>query len=109
MKNPVMIRERVLARVVDMLEHLRIQVTMLPDTETDVLMAIQKPAQYDFAVMISVYIMESLGHKTQAKDPRFSRNHRDLKAKKLKGPRGVKYAGDPQPSDGVLNGTETEA
>lgn len=88
MKHPGIIRDRVLARVVDMLEHLRIQVSLLPETEVDVLRLIERPAQYDLAVHVCNVVMERLGHTTAPSEPRFDKTRR-LLAKKTRGPRGV--------------------
>lgn len=90
MKHPAQIRERVLKRVVDMLEHLRIQVSMLPETETDVLRALERPQQFDLAEDVARYLMEKLGHATNPKNPQyFDKTKRALSKKHPRRGRGV--------------------
>ena len=77
MKRPTLVRDRVLARMIDMLEHLRLQVSMwLPD-ETDVLLALNRPQQYDLAEDLSKMLFERLGGPVpQVKEKRFDKTHR---------------------------------
>lgn len=89
MKHPGLIRDRVLARVVDMLEHLRIQVSLLPETEVDVLRLIERPAQYDLAVHVCNVVMERLGHTTAPSEPRFDKTRRAMAKKNPRRGRGV--------------------
>lgn len=85
-----MIRDRVAARVRDMLEHLRLQVAMLPDTELDVLRVLERPQQFELAVDVSNFLMERLGAKpTAAKERRFDKTHRALAKQSPKPPRGL--------------------
>jgi hypothetical protein len=68
-RNIVMVRERVLKRSVDMLEHLRLQ-------EPDVLRLIEKPQVYDLAVELTDTLLAKFGYVSEVTDPRFSKTHR---------------------------------
>lgn len=98
-RQPTLIRDRVLARVIDMLEHLRIQVSMLAETEYDVLKVIERPQQYDIAVDLSNYLMARLGHTAAPSEPRFDKTRRALAKKRGRPPRGLKTAGEPTDAD----------
>lgn len=88
-----MIRDRVVARTRDMLEHLRLQVAMLPETELDVLRCLERPQQFDLVVDVANFVMERLGNKpTAPKDPRFDKSRRALAKQSPKPPRGVPKA-----------------
>lgn len=89
MRQATRIRDLVVARTRDMLEHLRLQVAMLPETELDVLRVLERPQQADLVVAASNFVLERLGSKpTAPKDPRFDKTHRAL-ARQTKPPRGV--------------------
>lgn len=64
-----------------MLEHLRIQVSMLAETEVEVLKVIERPQQYDLAVDVSNFVMSRLGHDTAPSQPRFDKTRRALTKK----------------------------
>lgn len=76
MKHPAVVRDRLLARVLDMLEHFRLQLTLLPDTEHEVLRQIERPQQHDVAVDVTNFVMGRLGHACAPKDPRFDKTRR---------------------------------
>ncbi len=85
-KRPQLVRERVLARVLDMLEHLRIQLSMLPETEVDILKQIERPQQFDFAVDVANHVMAKLGHQSKQAETgsRFDATRRTLAKKQGK-------------------------
>lgn len=89
MKHPGLIRERVLAGAIDYLEHLRIRVSMLPETEVDVLTVIERPQQYDLAVDVTNFVMERFGHSTAPKEARFDKTRRAMAKKNPRRGRGV--------------------
>lgn len=89
MKQPTMVRDRVLAGVQDMLEHLRVRLTLLPQTEVDVLKRIERPQQFDLAVEVANHLMDRLGHSTQPTQARFDKTRRRLTKKRGKPPRGM--------------------
>ena len=102
--NERAIRDRVLKRVVDMLEHLRIQVSMMPETNVEVLRALERPQQFDLAEDVAKYLMEKLGHATAPKEPRFDKTRRELAKKNPRRGRGVL-----KPEDvALLTGTAPE-
>jgi hypothetical protein len=76
-KRPTLVRDRILARTVDMLEHLRLQISMwLPD-EHDVMLCLNRPQQYDLAEKLASVLFENLGGEaSKAKEPRFNKLHR---------------------------------
>lgn len=86
-RQPTQVRDRVLSRVLDMLEHLRIQVSMLPEPESFVLSRLEHPSQVRVAEIIAKTLMIELGDTSAPKDPRFDKVRRALakKAPKLKG------------------------
>lgn len=87
--RPGMIRDRVLARTVDMLEHLRIQLSMLSEIDFDVQRKLERPQQYDLAVEVANYVMEKLGHETAPVEPRFDKTRRAMAKKNPRRGRGV--------------------
>lgn len=89
MKHPAVVRDRVLARVVDMLEHLRIQVGMYTPEELEVLHLIERPQQYDFAVEVTNFVMTRLGHETAPSEPRFDKTRRQLRKRQGRPPKGL--------------------
>jgi hypothetical protein len=99
-----LIRDRILARTVDMLEHLRIQVSCLPETEIDVLRVIERPQQFDLAVEVTNFVMERLGHSTAPKEPRFDKTRRALAKKSPRRGRGVLKPED----EALLSGASVE-
>ena len=79
-------------------EHLRIQVSCLPETEIDVLRVIERPQQFDLAVDITNFVMERFGHVAGSgpcrhtpdpKEPRFDKTRRALNKKNPRRGRGV--------------------
>jgi hypothetical protein len=90
-----MVRDRILTRMVDALQHLCLQISMYNPDELEVLRAIERPQQFDVAEDLTNYLMERLGHATAPKDKRFDKTHRAMTRKKGKGPRGLKLAGEP--------------
>lgn len=75
-KSVTLVRERALARTLDMLEHLRLQVSMLPTTETDVMAVLEKPQVFDTAVELTNILLEKFGHVNAVGEPRFDKTHR---------------------------------
>jgi hypothetical protein len=102
MNRPGMVRDRVQTRVVDMLQHLCIQVSMYNPDELDVLRVIERPQQFDLAEKITRFIMEKLGHTTAPKEPRFDKTHRAMAKRRGRPPRGLKLAGEPKKEDALL-------
>jgi hypothetical protein len=78
MKNVSQVRDRVVRGTVDMLEHLRIRISMLPETDVDVLVKLERPHQFDLAEELAKFLMEKLGHSTAPKEPRFDKTRRAL-------------------------------
>jgi len=98
MKHPALVRDRVLAGAVEYLERLRIRVSMLPETEIDVLRVLERPQQHDLAVDITNFVMERFGHVAGSgpcrqtpdpKEPRFDKTRRALNKKNPRRGRGV--------------------
>lgn len=89
MRNPTLIRDRVLARTLDMLEHLRIQVSCLAEPDREVLQKLERPQQYDLGVTLADRLMELLGHVTTPSEPRFNKTRRQLTKKVKRRGRGV--------------------
>jgi hypothetical protein len=77
-KNITLVRERALARTLDMLEHLRLQVSMLPDSESDVMRVLEKPQVFDLAVEITNALLAKFGHITGPTDSRFDKTRRAM-------------------------------
>ena len=101
MKQPTAVRDRVARRVLDMLEHLRVQLSMLPDTELDVLKLLERPQQFDLGVELTDFVMGKFGAPVhEYKDPRFNPTRRAMAKRRLKGPRGtrVKIKGLQEPT-----------
>jgi hypothetical protein len=75
-QHSALIRERVVARTLDMLEHLRIQVSCLPKTEIDMdaLKKLERPQQFDLAEVVARCVMEQL----YPQDPRFDKTRRTV-------------------------------
>lgn len=84
-QHSAIVRERVVARTLDMLEHLRIQVSCLPKTEIDfdALKKLERPQQFDLAEIVARCVMDQL----YPKDPRFDKTRRTLN-EQVKGLRG---------------------
>src|SRR5690242_1305960 len=99
MKHPDLVRDRVAVRVRDMLEHLRIHLSMLPDPDLDVLRKLEQPQQFEEAVAVANFVMARLGHPTGTQEPRFDKIRRVLRKKRGRPPRGEKLAGEPKPED----------
>lgn len=89
MKHPAQVRDRVLARVVDMLEHLRIQMSCYSPDELDVLKQIEPPQQLDMAVGVANYIMTELGHENFPSEPRFDKTRRQANKRRGRPPKGL--------------------
>jgi hypothetical protein len=99
-KQVALVRDRVVTRVIDMLEHLRVQLSMLPETDYDVLRLIERPQQFEVAVDVANFVMVRLGGpETAPKDPRFDKTRRVVAKKRGRPPRGEK---PPEPE--VVNG-----
>lgn len=96
MKNVSQVRERVLSRTLDMLEHLRLQLAY-PEPDLELLKQLERPQQFDLAEDIARFVMERLGHKLgsdqwktgdgQPTDPRYDKTRRALNEQLNKGPR----------------------
>lgn len=104
MKNVSQVRDRVVRGTLDMLEHLRIRISMLPDTEVDVLTKLERPNQFDLAEDVAKFVMEKLGHATTPKEPRFDKTRRELAKKNPRRGRGVLKPED----QALLAGTNEE-
>ena len=98
-KQPVIIRDRVLSLTVEMIRRLHAFVSALPQFEGEVLLKLESPAQFDTATAIANSIMAKLGAElSKAQDPRFDKTRRALRKKMPKGPRGVpKVKAAPEP------------
>jgi hypothetical protein len=77
-RSIIAIRERTLARTLDMLEHLRLQVSMLPTSEPDVLRVLEKPQVFDLAVELTNATMTKFGHTTAPSESRFDKTRRAM-------------------------------
>lgn len=89
MRHPTQVRDRVLARVVDMLELLRIQVGCYQPDELEVLRLIERPQQYDVAAEVAAFVMSKLGHETAPSEPRFDKTRRQLNKRRGRPPKGL--------------------
>lgn len=87
-KNPNIVRDRVLADVVYMFKHLYSMLTFLPETEIDVLLQLEHPQVHDLAIEVTNILMAKFGHDTNPKEARYDKTRRRLAKKTLKGPRG---------------------
>jgi len=95
-RQPTVVRDRILSDVMYMLKHLYTMLTLLPETEVDVLLALEQPHVNDLAVQLTNMLMDKFGYipqpngrTAQVKDPRFDKTRRRLAKKTPKGPRGV--------------------
>lgn len=87
MKNVSQVRERVLSRTLDMLEHLRMQLAY-PEPDLELLKQLERPQQFDLAEDIARFVMERLGHiNGSPADPRYDKTRRALNEQLNKGPR----------------------
>lgn len=82
MKHPALIRDRILTNVTQMLERLRIQISMLPETEVDVLRQLERPQQDDVAIHVTNTVLAQLGHETTAPSNSYFDKTRRAQAKK---------------------------
>jgi hypothetical protein len=87
-KQPALVRDRILSDVAFMLRALYTRLTLLPDTEHDVLIELQSPKDRDLAIEITNLLMGKCGHQTSAEN-RFDKTRRAL-AKKQPKNRGFK-------------------
>jgi hypothetical protein len=86
-KNPGAVRERVLSDVMHMIKHMYLMLTMLPETERDVLLSLESPKAEALQVEVTNMLMAKFGHMTAPSEPRFDKTRRRLKRKapKLRG------------------------
>jgi hypothetical protein len=78
-KSITLVRDRTLARTLDMLEHLRLQVSMLPTSEPDVMAVLEKPQVFDLAVEITNSLLVKFGHQvTTPSESRFDKTRRAM-------------------------------
>lgn len=97
MRHVTLMRDRSLKNVLDMLEHLRIQVSCYLPDEIEVMTVLQRPQQLDLAVALTQMLMQRLGApETAPKEPRFDVTRRRARKKIPKGPRGVPKAEMPE-------------
>lgn len=102
MKSPATIRALVLTRVLDMLKHLCLQVSMYAPGELDVLKALEYPQRDREAEALAQFVMGRLGAPApQVQEPRFDKIHRAVVKKRGRPPRGIKSAGEPRASDAL--------
>lgn len=87
-RQPVLIRDRVLSLTVEFMRRLHSYVSALPEFEADVLPILESPRQFDTAADIAQSIMGKLNGETQPVN-RFDKTRRALAKKTPKGPRGV--------------------
>lgn len=88
MKQPALIRDRLIRH----LHELRIQISQLPETETEALLALGGfPYQHPEAFTDTVNVlMARLGHAVGSpKEPRFDKTRRAIAKATPKGPRGI--------------------
>lgn len=86
-KQPGMVRDRILSDVNYMLKALYSRLTLLPETENDVLNALEHQKALDIGVEITNLLMGKFGHPPAA-ETRFDKTRRASNKKQLKGPRG---------------------
>lgn len=89
LKQPVLIRERVLVLTIELMRRLHAYTSCLPEFEADVLPILEHPKQFDTAAEIAQAIMARLNGEA-APIKRFDKTRRALAKKTLKGPRGVR-------------------
>jgi hypothetical protein len=97
--RPKPIRERVLTRVIDMLQHLSLQISMYHPDEREVLNVVERPQQYDLAVDLTNWLMQRLGDDSAPSEPKFDKTRRAMNQMRDKPPRGLKHAGEPTDAD----------
>jgi hypothetical protein len=102
-KSVAQVRERVLSRTLDMLEHLRLQLAY-PEPDPELLKQLERPQQFELAEDIARFVMQRLGHtngKTEAAcpacgrdppDPRYDKTRRALNETLKQGPRRLTAA-----------------
>jgi hypothetical protein len=61
-----------------MLEHLRLQISLLPVSEPDALRVLEKPQVFDLAVVLSNVVMAKFGHVTTPSEPRYDKTRRAM-------------------------------
>lgn len=86
-KQPGHVRPRIVIEIDRMLACCHSFISFLPETETDVLLALQSPMREEMAKDIVLLMLGCFGHEEQS-DSRFSQTNRAL-AKKPKGLRGA--------------------
>lgn len=84
-KQPSMVRDRVMSDVVHMVKHLYSMLTLLPMTEVDVLRALDGERGDALIVDLTNRVMAHCGHDAAPSQPRFDKTRRKLKKKKLRG------------------------
>jgi|SRR5208282_5281987 len=87
-RQPNLIRDRVLSLTVELMRRLHAYTSALPEFEADVLPILEHPRQFDTAAEIAQSIMAKLNGETQPIN-RFDKTRRALAKKMPKGPRGV--------------------
>jgi predicted P-loop ATPase len=108
-KHPGQVRDRVMKSVVDMLEALRIRVSMYHADELDVLRKLERPQQFDLAVKIAGDVMTELGHETTPKEPRFDKTRRAALKKHPEGDRRGRRRGVLSAEDQAILAGQKEA
>lgn len=88
-RQPVLLRARVLSLTVELMQRLHAYISWLPEKESDVLPILEHPKQFDTAAEIAQAIMARLNGEVAPID-RFNKTRRALAKKTLKGPRGVR-------------------
>lgn len=106
MKHPGPIRDFVMRGVVDMLEALRIRISMYHPDELGVLKVIERPQQFDVATDLCNRTMRALGHEVGEKtESRFNRTRRAMTKKHPENDRRGRRRGVLSPEDqAILSG-----
>ncbi len=76
MKQPGIMRERVMMRIHKMLDALRIDVSCYHTDEREVMAALNDPQRSELTIALTNNMMSLLGHETDAADPRFDKTRR---------------------------------
>jgi hypothetical protein len=88
MRQPVLIRDRVLSLTIELMRRLHAYTSALPQFEPDVLLVLEAPRQFDTAAEIAQAIMAKLNGEKSQVNP-FDKTRRAMRKKMPKGPRGV--------------------
>lgn len=88
-KQPSMVRARLLKLLNDTLFAFRTHISMMPELESDVLNGLEPVERMNLTVELTDVVLAKFGHVQAPKEPRFSKTRRAYNKRIPKGPRGV--------------------